>query len=183
MSFRYVREARGPNTTWTDEPGACGVCGETRAGYEGPFSGGDDVELVCEPCLVAGRSAERGLSTNEGDTAALRRQLAERGDPQTLVEERRAELEERTPYLVTWQAWHWPAHCGDFCRFERQVGRRELTELAADGDGERVYRAAVAEEPLDWEHLPPDGDAVYDVGVYLFRCLVCEAPVIRWDAS
>lgn len=57
--------------------------------------------------LAARRLAERGLTSNEGDVAALA------GDAD-LVEARRIELEERPPGLVTWQGLVWPAHCGDW---------------------------------------------------------------------
>ena len=179
--FRYFADPHGPNSTWMDDPQECEICGETRRGYEGTYYGEEDVEFVCEPCLVSGRLAERNLTTNEGDAAALLDQLGERAG--RLAEERRSELEQRTPHLVTWQDWFWPAHCGDFCRFERRVGRHELTALAPDGDGHRFYLDHLAEEPLDWELLPPSGDEVYDVGVYLFRCLDCGTHQIRWDAS
>jgi uncharacterized protein CbrC (UPF0167 family) len=98
-------------------------------------------------------------------------------------------VEERTPGVETWQDFDWPAHCGDFCRFEREVGQAELTALASDGDGHRFFREHVYDghlAGLEWEHFPPSApspEAAYSVGIYLFRCVECERPILLWDAD
>jgi uncharacterized protein CbrC (UPF0167 family) len=188
--FRYFRDPHGSsNSTWTTDAEPCAFCGQSRPGYEGPYFGGDRVDFVCEPCLMSGRLAERDLTTNEGDIDGLRAQLDARAvdDVEGEVEERRRELEERTPRLVTWQDWWWPAHCGDFCRFVGETGQAELAELAPDGDGARFVAShlPVDEAPLEWGWVLPSlaGDEGYEVGVYLFQCLDCQAYVIRWDCA
>ena len=172
--FRYFAEPHGPSSTWTDAARTCDLCGEVRAGYEGPYYGIEEIDFVCEPCLSSGRLAERDATANDGG--------ANVADPA-----RRAELEQRTPHVSTWQDWVWPAHCGDFCRFEREAGQQELIEAAPDGYGPAFLAAHLdpAEAPLEWDWVPPSlaGDAGFEVGVYLFRCLVCGAPVVRWDAA
>lgn len=173
--FRYfVGPRESTASTWTDDPQDCGICGEVRPGYAGPYYGVGDLDFVCEPCLEAGRLAEKDFRTNEGEP----------GPPL----DRRAELERRTPNLVTWQDFLWPAHCNDFCRFEREVGQRELDALSGD-DGAAFFRAHVhpsqAELDFGWEDLPLHGPSRRDesnsLSVYLFRCLVCDTPVLWWD--
>ena len=172
--FRYFAEPHGPSSTWTADQRACDLCGEVRAGYEGPYYGVEEIDFVCEPCLVAGRLAERDATTNDGHATVA--------DP-----ERRAELEQRTPQLSTWQDWLWPAHCGDFCRFELEAGQRELVAAAPDGDGPGFLAAHLdpSEAPLEWTWVPPTlaGEGGFEVGVYLFRCLECGTHVVRWDAA
>jgi len=172
--FRYFAEPHGPSSTWTEAARACDLCGEVRAGYEGPYYAADEIDFVCEPCLAGGRLAERDATTNEGA-------------PSVADSARRGELEQRTPNLVTWQDWWWPAHCGDFCRFEREAGQKELVEVAPDGDGPAFLAAHLDPDdaPLEWDLVPPSlaGDEGFEVGVYLFRCVVCETPVVRWDAA
>ena len=46
----------------------CPFCGLTRAGYSGGFYGEsdqDDLEFICEVCLLAGKLTEKGLLLNE----------------------------------------------------------------------------------------------------------------------
>lgn len=189
--FRHFRDPHGSrNSSWRPEPSTCGLCERERPGYTGPFYGLEKVELVCEECLAGGRLGERGLTTNEAHVDAVREQLRARGiDDAALVEKRRAEVEERTPGVETWQDFLWPAHCGDFCRFEQEVGQAELTALAEDGDGARFFRTHVyhAEDAdLDWDVMPPAAPAAgeaYSIGIYLFRCAECDRPVLLWDAD
>ena len=170
--FRYFAEPHGSSSTWTTEPRRCDLCGAIGAGYEGPYVGRERIDFVCEPCLVGGRLAERDVRTNEGDANVV--------DPSL-----RAELEQRTPRLVSWQDWFWPSHCDDFCRFECEAGQRELSAAAADGDGARFLAAHLDDEPLQWEEVPASlaGEDGYELGVYLFRCLGCGAARIRWDLA
>jgi hypothetical protein len=176
--FRYFAQPHDVTaSTWKETPAPCDLCGEGRPGYDGPYYGEDDsVEFVCEECLIAGRLAERDLSTNEG----------EHGPPA----DRRAELEQRTPHLVTWQDFFWPVHCGDYCRFVRNVGERELVELSPDGDAVAYANEHLSDDlkefPLDADSLPPRAPTAedwWDVGLYLFECLECGRHVVHWDAS
>ncbi len=173
--FRYFADPRSSTaSTWREEPQACGICGKSQPGYDGPYYGAEGIDFVCEQCLVEGRLAERGLRTNEGEP----------GPPA----DRRDELEQRTPLLVTWQDFLWPAHCDDYCQFEREVGQRELDDLA-DGDGATFFRdhlhADLAEHDFGWEDVPPRGPRTRDESnspsVYLFTCTRCERPVLWWD--
>ena len=172
--FRYFAEPHGPSSTWIEAGRVCGLCGEVRAGYDGPYYGIEEIEFVCEPCLAGGRLAERDATTNAGSPTIA--------DPA-----RRSELEQRTPHLSSWQDWPWPAHCDDFCRFEREAGQRELAAAAPDGDGPAFLAAHLDPDdaPLEWDWVPPSlaDDDGFEVGVYLFRCLSCGTHVVRWDAA
>jgi uncharacterized protein CbrC (UPF0167 family) len=143
--------------------------------------------------------AEHDLETNEGDQAGLARQLRQlqpsldEAALRTLVAERTAELEQRTPHLTTWQDFRWPAHCGDYCQFVKEVGILDLERLAPDGDG-LAFFASHTQDMQDLEHArevwpgirpdsPESSEPAYDVGVYLFECLTCGEPIILWDCS
>jgi uncharacterized protein CbrC (UPF0167 family) len=201
-SYRYFA---APHTfsTYSAMARRCDLCGVERPGYGGPFAGGrrDEprVRHVCEPCLRVGDLGQRDLCTNNADQRALREQLGSRhADDATdtvdgLVAERTAELERRTPPLVTWQPLLWPAHCNDYCRYVKEAGRPDLVLLAPDRDG-RAFLAAHGDgiEDLDhaseiWEGIrpdvPSDNAVAYAVGVYLFQCLECGRYVILWDAN
>lgn len=186
-------------STYTDQAQRCDLCGQERPGYKEPFYG-CDASFVCEACLAAGKLADVKGSTNEGDLGSLRGQLQEMhpdwGEEQVqeLVQQRTAELEHRTPHLVTWQSFRWPAHCGDYCRFVKEVGKPDLDELAPDGDGQAFFGEHLRERdrrvtdvPDVWQSIRPDSPqdnaASYSVGVYLFRCLHCGECVIAWDSS
>ncbi len=199
ITFRYF-ERPHDFSTYQQEPARCEVCEREGYGYEGPFYGLErDIEFVCEDCLSSGRLQALDIFTNEGDLASLRRQLRELrprlsgAELNRLVSEREAELCYRTPHLTTWQDFFWPAHCGDFCRFVKEIGKPELSALAHDGDGV-AFLAAHARDISDLSHarevwedirpdIPRDGAVAYSVGVYLFRCVTCDEPVLLWDCD
>jgi uncharacterized protein CbrC (UPF0167 family) len=201
-SYRYFA-APHAFSTYTAIARRCDLCGVERPGYGGPFVGGrrGDPEIyhVCEPCLRAGELEPRNLCTNNADQRALREQLGSRhaddaiAELDALVVERTTEVERRTPLLMTWQPLLWPPHCGDYCRYVKEAGRRDLVLLAPDSDG-RAFLAAHGDgiEGPDhasqiWESIrrdaPTNNAVAYAVGVYLFRCLECGRYVILWDAN
>jgi uncharacterized protein len=167
--FRYfVDPHRSTASTWSDEPQQCGICEERRRGYDGPYYGVENVEFVCEECLVSGALEKRDLKTNTGEAGPR--------------DERRRELEHRTPHLVTWQDLYWPVHCDDFCRFEREVGQRELV----DEDFFRTHlHPELQEYDIGWDELPPQGPTSRtesnSPSVYLFRCVGCDETVLWYD--
>jgi uncharacterized protein CbrC (UPF0167 family) len=195
-AFRYFCHPH-QFSTYSEEPRTCETCGETQPGYKGPFYGAARVEFVCEECLVAGRLAEIDVSTSIGDPEALGDQLREiyPGLDETEVEARTCrqtdELEHRTPRLITWQDLSWPTHCGDYCRFIKEVGRPDLNELSPDGNG-RLFLGKHLRGDIDpadvgeiWERIrpnsPKDSSVAYAIGVYLFQCLECGECTILWD--
>jgi uncharacterized protein len=200
--FRYFAR---PHTfaAYTAEPTPCDFCGETRHCYPGPFAGGsedtDDLETICEECLVSGRLTAAQLSDNEGSLGELRRQLAKmrpdlaEAEIERIARQRTDEVESRTPSPLTWQDFHWSAHCGDYCRYLKEVGQPEVIALAPDGAGP-AYLLAHADVVNDIEHArevwegvrpdaPQDCAQGYSVGVYLFQCLVCGEYILIWDCD
>lgn len=186
-------------STYREEPGRCDLCGREEPRYDGAYYGSQNIEFICEQCLATGRLKDLDISTNEGDIGALRAQLRELQpqlsdeEREQLVRERTAELEHRTPQIMTWQDWFWPAHCGDYCQFIKEVGQPEITRLSPDGDGP-AFLAAHADDITDleqakdvWTGVRPDipihNKVTYSLGVYLFRCLVCGEHVLRWDCD
>ncbi len=187
-------------STYSDEAQTCDLCGESRSGYKGPFYGRTRVGFACEQCLASGKLADIKATTNEGHFGALRAQLQElhpdldKAQIGALAQQRTAELEHRTPHLVTWQSFLWPAHCGDYCCFVKEVGKPDLNELAPDGDGQAFFGSHLYGRLADstdasavWKGIRPDSpndnSVAYDIGVYFFQCLHCGAHVILWDCS
>jgi uncharacterized protein CbrC (UPF0167 family) len=203
-SFRYF-ERPHDFSTYDTEAKRCDICGEMRPGYGGPFDGErDDIERVCEECLATGRLSDLDMETNEGDVAALRASLAalrpelSEAERERIVGERDDELCHMTPYPVTWQGFFWPARCGDYCRYIKEVGRRDLLALAPEGDGPAFLAAhdfiaakdKTGRARLAWNDIRPDAptyiaadewDNAYLVGVYLFRCLSCDEPLLLME--
>ncbi len=199
MRYRYFAKPHA-FSTYKFEKSFCDLCGRSRTGYKGGFRGRVHIEFVCEECLAAGKLRLRGAFTNEGDIRALREQLKtmfpEYGETQLRFLERRRtdELEHRTPHILTWQDFQWPAHCGDYCCFIKEVGLEDLDRLAADGNGRQFFEEHLHNDnrrgtELDnwWYGIrpdsPEDNSVAYNVGVYLFQCLLCAKYVILWDAS
>lgn len=199
-TYRYFAEPHA-FAHYSPMPRRCNVCGRVALGYHGPFAGAGTghIEFVCDDCLASGRLAELGASLNEGDAEALEEQLRDlhpelsEDEIARLVHERSAELEQRTPAMVTWQGFFWPAHHGDYCRYIKEVGQRDLVTLAPDGDGFAYFRACCrnlygAEHAREvWESMRPDAPrdsrTAYSTGFYLFQCLTCGTHIIMWDAD
>ena len=181
-------------------PAICEFCGEARPHYSGRFYGSEKgSKNICEACLAGGRLETLNFTLNHGDSGALQRQLSEAHpelsaeEIERIAHERTVELEKRTPARLTWQDLDWPVHCGDYCRYIKEIGQPELVALASDGDGP-AYLAAHAPDIEDIEFArdvwggvrpdaPTDAAQVYSVGVYLFTCLVCGEHVILWDCD
>jgi uncharacterized protein CbrC (UPF0167 family) len=194
--FRYLLDPAAEVTGQTD-PQPCVACGEARPGFDLVVYHDDgflwDRYYVCDPCLRAGRLVERGLRVNEGDSEALTAQLAATQpdlfsrsrlpfeEREALAQERTREVECCTPRPDIWQQFIWPAHCGDYFGYVRQVRKADLIALAPDGDGRAFFAAHVYPEEPDgdvWEEgFAPEGF----VNVYLWRCLHCRSYRITWD--
>ncbi len=183
MSFRYFQHPH-EFSTYTKEPQLCDFCGEERPGYAGPYYGQNDIEFVCEACLIQGRLTEAGASTNEG-SRLIRNQL-QLYHPELSPEQREAlviqridELEYRTPSLVTWNDIEWPGHCGDYCRFIKIAGRPDIVALAGGRDAKAFFYAHLMgrAHPDWWADIRPDSprnnEVAYSMEVYLFQCLEC----------
>jgi uncharacterized protein CbrC (UPF0167 family) len=120
--------------------------------------------------------------------ASLRPDLSE-ADRSELVRSRTDELEQRTPALMTWQDFFWPAHCGDYCVFVEELGTPELVELAGEQDPATWFYSHVPDTDVDvWDAIRKDSARSnptdsYDVTVYRFSCRSCLAVVLHWDAN
>lgn len=181
-------------STYTRKPHKCDFCGQKLPVYEGVFYGEEDAEFCCEPCLLTGRLAEKGLFTNDASTSRLAARVAavytnwSPAERSAYVRERVQELKHRTPHLPTWQDWDWPVHCDDFCRFERIVGQKDIRALAGGNDADAFLKEHLYEP--DGESLsladvrpdsPEDNTTSYSLEVYQFVCRTCAKPLFCWD--
>lgn len=201
--YRYFRDPHHFSSYQTT-PERCDICGETRPGYGGVYYGiSEDVDFVCEPCMIGGRIAEKGQQTNDGNIELVGEQL-QRRHPEWSAEqiaataaERLLELQTRTPGMITWQDTDFPVHCGDFCCFLKNAGRPDYKAISELHDGYNAWFASmdfsgyklseVAEQAkFLWEEClrddsPKDGETASSAEFYLFQCLVCGTYITLWD--
>ena len=195
ITFRYFRDPHH-FSTYTDEPSVCDICGRTRPGYEGPFYGEEDLDFVCEECLASGRLAEHDVFANSADKRTLYWQikvaepLLSEEEIEALVNGKTAEVEQRTPHIVSWQDIEWPAHCRDYACFVKEAGKPDLNALSPEGDGrmflyEHLYHGLTTDLDDLWASVRPDSptsnEVSYSTAVYLFKCLTCQDYAILWD--
>jgi uncharacterized protein CbrC (UPF0167 family) len=135
------------------------------------------------------------MTTCDGDLGAVAAQLEglrgdlSEADRTALITERSSELMHRTPPLVTWQDFSWPAHCGDFCQFVEELGKPEVIELAGDTDPVTWFCARARDGTPDiWSMVRASSAREkpaenYDLTVYRFVCRECGESVLHWDCS
>jgi uncharacterized protein CbrC (UPF0167 family) len=203
ITYRYFRLPH-QFSNFLSEPHRCDLCGVIRGVYRVVLFGDPEVKKglkhICDQCLSGGALVERGLEMNEGDIGTLRDQLTtlhpdySADEVETIARPLSVEVMQCTPSPSTWQHFFWPAHCGDYCRYEREAGKPDLLALAddrytipfiADSLYDRNHTEAYAQ--TIWENIRPDSPKsitpAYDIGVYLFQCLVCDRYLLLWDAN
>lgn len=196
VSFRYFNDPYA-FSSYLEEPSACPICERVVPGFEGPFKGEDRLSFVCVECLDAGKLAEKGVETNEGDATRLREQIRSALSAATPAEEiertlqaKTLELTLRTPRLLSWKDILWPAHCGDYCRFLKEAGKTDYRRFAAGKDPKAFFLSTIrdiedADEEYLWEGMrsdsPRDASNPYSLAFYLFQCGGCGRYVTLWD--
>jgi uncharacterized protein len=203
ITYRYFRLPH-QFSHFLFEPRRCDLCGFVRRVYRMVLYGDPEatkgIRHVCAQCLSGGELVERHLELNEGDIGVLRDQLAtlhsdhSADEIETIARPLSVEVMQRTPHPSTWQNFFWPAHCGDYCRYEREVGKPDLLALAGDREVLAFIEECLQEDDRAntdthylWESLRPDSPKgitpAYDIGVYLFQCLTCDRYLLLWDAN
>ena len=107
---------------------------------------------------------------------------------ENFVKDRNNELEHRTPHVITWQDFFWPAHCGDYCCFIKEAGKPDLVPIAPEGKYHLLFNDIDDESfRYFWEGIrpdsPKDNSTAYSIGVYLFQCLHCKQFIILNDSD
>ncbi|RIV26397.1 hypothetical protein D2Q93_04295 [Alicyclobacillaceae bacterium I2511] len=190
--YRYFRHPY-QFSTYTDNLSTCELCGQYRTGYMGEFYGLEEMEFVCEECLINGKLGENGFTTNEGDKGSLVRQLQGFGvlsneEIEMLAQKCTVDLEQRTPFIPTYQHLFVPAHCGDYCCYLKQAGQSDFNELSPDGEGKR-FLSSMIDDHIDvgylWSSMrsdsPQNAELTTPIGVYLFQCIHCGRYKVAWD--
>lgn len=200
MAYKYFRYP-GRFAVFHDEPQTCEVCHNEKTCLEASsFYCERELEAVCEDCLKAGRLGEINAYTNDGDVEQLFDQmeaLYPDKAKQALLKEAKAktdELEMRTPPLVSWQEWKFPAMDGDYCEFVGFGSKTELNKLATDGDGKQLLVDSLLDELREvtnidaiWRTIPEKRiknvaqSNDHPLLVYIFKSRHSEKYVMVWD--
>jgi len=197
MSRSPFRYHHNPHkfSTYSLELGNCDFCSQKTPGYKGPFYGTNNVNFVCEECLIVGKLAERNAFTNEGDFGSLKKEIQQK-QPQLneseivrLAKIANDELCHRTPHVVTWQDFLWPVHCADYCGVIKEAGKPDLLKIAPMDEVRLMFGSIDDENFKDWFETgirpdsPNDNLIAYSIGVYLFQCLHCQKYIVLWDTD
>jgi len=158
MKFKYFRDPDNFSFK-VDEPSECSLCGKVGLWFDGGgFSGVDDIECVCDSCLVDGRLQELEIETNEALEGCVE-------DQKIIIY--------KTPSLPTWQDRAWPFVNGSYCVFERMASK-------ADFESKEDFMSSVLDSEGKnsdlkwlWEGLPEKRianhkEGNFNVSVYLF---------------
>lgn len=170
-TFTYYADPVG-DETFTQSDAICGGCDRARAWIADDsllYSAAvPDEARFCPWCISDGTAVARyGGTFNdlEADIPAA------------------AELTERTPNFPKWQDWDWPVHCGDAAEY---LGQPEGGAIREDEAGLAALLADVSQyswsrdEAYMADFLDTAGD---EHAFYRFRCRVCQAAIVKWDAE
>ncbi|GLX85334.1 hypothetical protein tloyanaT_15860 [Thalassotalea loyana] len=171
MKFKYFRDPENFSFK-IDDPAECSVCGNVGLWYDaGGFYGLNEIECICDECLLEGKLKELEIETNEAIDGS---------------EEDKEEVIYKTPALPVWQSRLWPTVSGQYCIFERMASK-------ADFQSKQEFMDSVM--PLDregsdldwlWEAMPDKKiknhrEGNFNVSVYLFTLM--GKKYTTWDAS
>ena len=204
MPYKYFKHPKR-FVAFHDDAITCQICKEKKNCLDAsPFYGEDELEAVCEDCLNAGRLTEIGACTIDADTEMLVKQLEElypNWTKKELFEDAKAktdELELRTPPILSWQEWKYPAADGDYCQFIGFASKQDYERLALLGEEEMDGKTFFARTLYDTFAEDTNVDGIwksmadrkiknvaqsndYFLLVYLFKSLHSETYVSVWD--
>jgi uncharacterized protein CbrC (UPF0167 family) len=201
MPYKYFAH---PNSlaAFHDEPMTCEICATSKKCLDASsFYGEKEMDAICEDCLAGGRLKEINACTMDADVEMLVQQL-ERLHPEWkidhLLQDAKAktdELELRTPPVLSWQEWKYPAADGDYCKFMCFASKADYIKLAGeDGDpkaffASTLYDTFAEDTNIDgvWDAMPDTRIKTvaksneYFLLVYLFKSLHSDTYVSLWD--
>jgi uncharacterized protein CbrC (UPF0167 family) len=199
MKFTYFRDTKNFGGL-LEKRCNCSICGYKEKCFDGEaFYGELEVEGVCFKCLKDGKLEGTGIFSNDADVEALYNQMVElypnKPNDELLMEAKAkiAEIELRTPPILSWQDWKFPALDGDFCEFISFTSKTELNELAEDGKGKeflekhlRVDDDNLINPEIVWYQLEDKKienikQTNHDCLCYLFQSRVSGKYLIIWD--
>jgi hypothetical protein len=155
----------------TDGPKACSICDKTEICFDaGGYSGVNDIDCICNNCLVAGKlidlEIEPNMNFDDGSEAAKT-------------------ITYKTPALPTWQDTVWPMIEGRFPVFEYIASKHDFKDNQEFLDC--FIESDQKKEDVEWlwESLPDKQLYSYkegrDVSVYLFS--LDNRKYWIWDAN
>lgn len=164
------------------------------------FYGEQTLKAICPDCLSDGRLEGMGITTCTGDSSELVKQLQELHPEKNEVEIRSAadeltqQLEYRTPHLVSWQDWDWPAANGNYCCFIGFGSKSLYKTLCGEEDSMEFFGSSIHSSLDDdsdpeylWEEMPskaiPDykESSEYSLLFYVFKSLNSDQIITMWD--
>ena len=199
MNFTYFRN---PKQFAGLLPGkhVCNLCGYNDKCFEGEsFYGEKVVDAICWKCLKNGRLEDEGIFANDADVEGLFYQMlalnpdVPKSELLASAKAKINEVEFRTPPILSWLDWKFPALDGDFCEFISFTSKQELNELAENGDGKqflidhlRVDDDNLINPEIVWYQLSDNKiesieQTNYDCLCYLFQSRVSKKYLIIWD--
>mmetsp|Transcript_23596 Transcript_23596/g.33103 ORF Transcript_23596/g.33103 Transcript_23596/m.33103 type:complete len:247 (-) Transcript_23596:279-1019(-) len=159
VTFPYFRNPQN-FATRTNERKPCSICNKKGIWLDGGgLYGEQEIDCICDKCLVQGKLKELGITTNEASA-----QDSSKNDI----------IEYCTPPLPTWQDRLWPYQENDYCIFEKIASKTDFTS-------KDEFLHSFSQEDQDmcdlddiWENYVIDApitsiqDGNYDTSIYLF---------------
>lgn len=171
MEFKYFRDPENFSFKM-DESAECSICGAEGIWHDaGGFYGLNEIECICDSCLISGKLKELEIETNE----------ANEGNPEDIEE-----IIYKTPALPVWQSRLWPVINGEFCIFERMASKADFS--SKDEFKDSVMPLDREGSDLDWlwdampeQRIKNHKQGNFNVSVYLFTHKGKKHTT--WDAS
>lgn len=201
MNFKYFENFE-KFCSMTKEPKRCQICNENKICFDSAFYGTENIEQVCSQCIYDKNLFGRKISTNStrkdkflNHLMNFDKSLSE-NEAIEIANKLTKEIEQATPYLLTWQDMDWPFIDGDFAKFVAFGSKAFFNSHADDGNGKKLFNESIHEELLsykhddDWEEMLPDDlinnleeSEQYGVLYYVFQSLKSDNLIIWKDSD
>lgn len=151
--FKYIEDAT-ESFVKSNEEKVCSCCGKKTNIYMEIFYSIENIDALCLECVASGEAAKQFDGTFNEATYINNIVAME-------------EVEKRTPHIMSFQDFIWPACCNDMCRYLRPATKQDFKNDKFWQDISQTYKEQDIMSIEEIKQINPNY-------LLLFECLHCK---------